>query len=274
MTSKLSVVLVGAVAAFALGLVSPGDLRAAPRPVGPLPLLPSITRVSVKIEKAGLVVTHVVALPRGEWQNKDLDLFASYGGPGAPLALDARLHRVPDGALEAPPDDAGTAVTYDRAPRCPESAHPLIGKTRMAGVVLHVKEADLRASLADGLAELRVRALYPLPAEDESHGYEARVRLGVSNGVPLTLGRVQIVAPEAELRVVKVEARLCGPDAESRPLSLSTAPKPIAPASPGVGRILPALSVRHTTDDLCVRFWTDPPASPSGAKPATPAPPR
>ena len=228
---------------------------AAARPVGPLPLLPSVSRVKIRVEKDSVVVTHVVALPRGEWKSGDIDLYVAHGAPGVPIAVDVRLHHVPDGALEADDADVGEAVTYDRAPRAPDSAHPLLGRSRMAGIIAHVRDDRFRAATADGMAELRVRSLHPLPAEDATHGREVRVRLGASNGAPLTLGRLQIAAADPKNEVVRAEARLCGPDAEARLLSIAVTPKP-PPANPAEAPIAPVLSVRHATDDLCVTYWT------------------
>lgn len=234
---------------------------ATPRPVGPLPFLPSIARVKLRVEKDSVVVTHAITLPRGDWKSGDLDLYVAHGAPGAPLALDARLHHIADGELEPSESDTGEAVTYDRAPRCPESAHPLIGRSKMAGVILHAHEAQFRTASADGMAELRIRALYPLPVDDGTGAREVRVRLGTPGGTPLTLGRIQIVASDREQPVVRAEARLCGPDAETRSLSLSLTPKSAVP--PAEAPIAPVLAVRHATDDLCVRLWgTPPPKSP------------
>lgn len=246
---------------------------ASTREVGPLPFLPSVARVRVGVTKERLVVTHSLTLPRGEWKSGDLNLYFAYGGPGAPLALDAHLHHVADGELEAR-SATGEVVTYEQAPRRPPSAHALIGRPQMAGVVLHVKEAAFRSAAADGMAELRIRALYTLPVEGEDHGREVRVRLGVSGGAPLTLARVQVVSLERELAVSRAEARLCGPDAEGRPLAL-VGPKPVAPSNAAatptaLAPVSPVLSVRHTTDDLCVRVWSGPAASQSAPHAVTP----
>ncbi|HRG98732.1 MAG TPA: hypothetical protein PLR99_20915 [Polyangiaceae bacterium] len=260
---------VAAVLALAAGLGAARGHAAPQREAGPLPFLPSVARVRVGITKERMVVTHALTLPRGEWKGGDLDLYFAYGGPGAPVALDAHLHHVADGELEAHAG-AGEAVTYDRVPRRPPSAHALIGRPQMAGVVLHVKEAAFRAAAADGMAELRVRALYTLPVEGQDHEREARVRLGASGGAPLTLARVQVGSLERDLVVSRAEARLCGPDAEGRPLSVLGAPKALAPAGsvpapPPVAPIAPALAVRHASDDLCVRVWTSASAEPGRA---------
>ncbi len=279
------VVSLGAALGLGAGLLAahvaaapPGRPPPPPREVGPLPFLPSVARVRVGLTRDRVVVTHAVTLPRGEWKSGDLDLYFAYGGPGAPIALDAHLLHVADGDLEARDSAlsaAGDVVPYDRAPSRPPSAHPLIGRPKMAGVVLHVREAAFRAAAADGMAELRVRALYPLPALEPDAAREVRVRLGSSVGAPLTLARVQLLALDREVPLLRGEAHLCGPDAETRPLALSLTPKPppeptapIAPAAP----IAPVLSVRHASDDLCVRMWTGPaPGAPAALPPAASA---
>lgn len=257
---------VAAVLALAAGLSAARGHAASQREVGPLPFLPSVARVRVGVTKERMVVTHALTLPRGEWKGGDLDLYFAYGGPGAPVALDAHLHHVADGELEARAG-AGEVVAYDRAPRRPPSAHALIGRPQMAGVVLHVKEAAFRAAAADGMAELRVRALYTLPAEGPDQSREARVRLGASSGAPLTLARVQVASLERDVVLSRAEARLCGPDAEGRPLSVLGAPKapPDVASAPAVPPIAPALAVRHASDDLCVRVWTSASAEPARA---------
>lgn len=263
MKRALSRVTVRGMVAFSLAgvLATPigQSFAAAPRPVSPLPFLPSVARLRVRVEKDSVVVTHAITLPRGEWKAGDLDLYVAHGVPGAPLALDAKLHSVADGDLEAPEADAGEAVTYERAPRCPESAHPLLGRSKMAGVIVHVRESQFRTAANFGMAELRVRALYPLPVDDGANGREMRVRLGTHGGTPLTLARVQVIAPDRELPVVRAEARLCGPDAETRPLSLTLTPKATSISSEAL--IAPVLAVRHASDDLCVRFWTPAPST-------------
>jgi hypothetical protein len=263
---------VAAVLALAAALGASRGHAAPQREAGPLPFLPSVARVRVGITKERIVVTHALTLPRGEWKGGDLDLYFAYGGPGAPIALDARLHRVADGELEARAGaGAGEAVAYDRVPRRPPSAHALIGRSQMAGVVLHVKEAAFRAAAADGMAELRVRALYTLPVVSEDQGREARVRLGASGGAPLTLARVQVGSLERDLVVSRAEASLCGPDAEGRPLAVLGAPKAPTTATTGsapsalpVPPIAPVLAVRHASDDLCVRVWTRAGTEPGG----------
>jgi hypothetical protein len=106
------------------------------------------------------------------------------------------------------------------------------------------------------MATLRVRSL-ALAGEDASGALSVVVRLGASRGTPLTLGR--IVASASSSSLTRAEASLCGPDADSHPLAIETTPR-MAPSA-RQGWIAPVLSVRHATDDLCLRLW------PASAKP-------
>ena len=51
------------------------------------------------------------------------------------------------------------------------------------------------------------------------------------------------------------EARLCGPEADPYPLAVSVLPKGSRPVD-RPAPVAPVLSVRHASDDLCIRFWT------------------
>ena len=247
----------------------PSPVRApAARPAPPLPSLPSVSRIRVEVARAHVVVVEDVLLPRGEWKGGDLSLYVSFGAPGAPLALDARLLSVLDGELEAREGERGEPVATERAPSRPVSAQLLLGRSRMAGVVVHVKEEAFRAASSAGAAQLRLRTLLPLPPEDAQTGRELKVRLGIPGGPPLSLGRIQVHSLERDPWLLRAEARLCGPDAEARPLSVSLTPRPAAPApapADAAPPVAPVLAVRHPSDDLCVRFWTSQ-AAPGGQK--------
>jgi hypothetical protein len=213
--------------------------------------------VRLEVAPDRLLVVEDVNLPRGSWRTGDLDLFVAFGAPGAPEAIDARLLSVKDGALEAPAEDAGEAIEIERAPRRPASAQPLLGPASMAGVILHVKEASFRRTTEGGaMAAVRVRTILALPVEDARTGREVVVRLGATAGTPLTLGRVQIASIDPKW-LARAEAHLCGADADPWPLAIGIVPRP-APAPPRTPPlpIAPVLSVRHASDDLCVRFWT------------------
>lgn len=236
-------------------------------------MLPSIARVKIEVLKSQLVVIEEVNLPRGEWKGESLDFYVAFGAPGAPRAVDAHLVAVGDGALEPEDDDPGEALVVDRAPRRPVSAHALLGKDTMAGVVVHVKREALAKALAPGnMAALRLRTALDLPEEDNLGARGVVVRLGASRGTPLTLGRLSLIARAGAGAPARAEARLCGSQAEPTPLAIALSPKPPAPPAAAAGPaapagpaaaapiapIAPVLAVRHASDDLCVRFWMPP----------------
>jgi hypothetical protein len=224
-------------------------------------MLPSIPRVRIEILKAQLLVIEEVNLPRGEWKSDNLDFYVAFGAPGAPRAVDAQLIAVGDGALEPEEDDAGEALVVDRVPHRPVSAHPLLGRDNMAGVVVHVKrEAFARALGPGNMAALRVRTALDLPEEDSDGAHGVVVRLGASRGTPLTLGRITLTAKPGAVSPSRADAHLCGGDADKTPLAIALVPKPPAAAAlPVTAPIAPVLAVRHATDDLCIRFWTPSP---------------
>jgi hypothetical protein len=245
----------------------PAKAAAPSTPVAPLPMLPSIPRVKIDVLKGQLVVIEEVNLPRGEWKGDALDFYVAFGAPGVPRAIDARLVPVGDGALEPEDDEAGEPLVVDRAPRRPASAHPLIGRDTMAGVVVHVKREALTRALEPGnMAALRVRTALDLPEEDSLGARGVVVRLGSSRGTPLTLGRLTLTAKAGAPNPSRAEAHLCGADADPTPLAIALVPKPppppapssAAPATPPAPPIAPVLAVRHATDDVCIRFWTPP----------------
>ena len=258
--------------AMAIAMIATGAWAAPPKPaprasapLAPLPMLPSIPRVKVDVLKMQLVVTQEVNLPRGEWKSDALDFYVAFGAPGAPRAIDARLVPVGDGALEPEDDDAGEALVVDRVPHRPASAHPLIGKDTMAGVVVHLKREALTRALAPGnMAALRVRTALDLPEEDSGGAHGVVVRLGSSRGTPLTLGRISLTAKPGAAALSRAEAHLCGNEADTASLALALLPRPAASAAspaaahPVIPLIAPVLAVRHASDDLCVRYWTVP----------------
>lgn len=231
------------------------------RPVGPLPMLPSVARVRVEAARDRVVVIEEVNLPRGDWRSGGLDFYVAFGAPGTPLAVDARLVAISKDALESRLEDAGEALAVQSAVRRPAGAFMLLGRAQMAGVVVRVKETDLRRAYASGdLVALRIRSLLP-PAAGDAHGlHDVVVRLGIAGDVPLTLGHVQVVSLESQPWITRVEASLCGPEAEGLPLAVTVSPKTDpsdAPAKPRVGGpIAPSTAVRHASDDLCVRWWS------------------
>jgi hypothetical protein len=237
------------------------------RPAPPLPMLPSVARVRVEAARDRVVVVEEVSLPRGDWRSGGLDLYVAFGSPGTPIALDARLVAVPPDALESRPEDAGEPMTVEAATRRTPGAQLLLGPPQMAGVVVHVKEADLRRAYALGdLAALRIRSLLSPPAVDGRGARDVVVRLGVAGEAPLTLERLQVVSLEGRGWIKRAEARLCGPEAEDLPLAVGLVPKaerPVETAAAGAGEavpsrgppIAPVTAVRHASDDLCIRWW-------------------
>ena len=223
-----------------------------------LPSLPSDSRVRLDVTGDHVIVTEEVNLPRGQWAGGDLDLYVAFGAPGLPIGIDATLVALADGAIESSPKDPGEPIPLDRASHRPAHASLLLGSAHMAGVVLHVKEPAFRRAVSPGkMAAIRVRSLLPLPAQDAFGGREVIVRLGIDDGAPLTLGRLQLAGG---LALHRVEAHLCGPDADDYPLSIATLSKltPVADLPTDIDLRRPAapvLAVRHASDDLCVRMW-------------------
>jgi hypothetical protein len=231
---------------------------AAPKPSPPppaLPMLPSLARIRVEVGRDHVLVIHEVSLPRGEWRGGDLDLYVAYGAPGVPQAFDAHLVGVTDGALEPADAELGEALDVDRASKRPASAHVLLGRPQMAGAVVHVREAQFRRAIArSGMGALRLRSLLALPPEDAGGGREVVARLGMTGGTPLTLGRLQLVAKDGSPAITRVDAHLCGAEADPYPLAIAVSPRPARAAPAHPLPLAPVLSVRHASDDLCVRF--------------------
>jgi hypothetical protein len=226
------------------------------RPAPPLFALPTLPRIRLEAARDHVLVVEDANLARGEWQGSDFDLFVAFGAPGAPRAIDARLFAAGEAGKDPLPDAPFEPITLERAARRPVASYLLLGPAAMAGVVLKVKEASFRRAVAPfGVARLRVRSLYDLPAEDARTGREVVVRLGVRDGAPLALGRLEVVSLEPDAWLLGAEARLCGPEADPYPLAVSVLPRGSRPVD-RPAPVAPVLSVRHTTDDLCVRFWT------------------
>jgi hypothetical protein len=229
-------------------------------PRTPLPMLPSVARVRVEVARDRVVVEEEVALPRGAWSSGGLDLHAAFGAPGTPTAVDAQISAEAAGAAEARGGAPGEVVAVEPEPGAVGGAHPLLGGARMAGVVLRLKESQLRRVYAAAeVALLRVRSLLALPWADADGRREVVVRLGAPEGTPLTIGRVQVVSLEPGSWILRADAHLVGPDADPWPLSVTLLPRALSgsarPASAD-RPIVPSMAVRHATDDLCVRWWS------------------
>src|ERR1700735_4890323 len=90
------------------------------------------------------------------------------------------------------------------------STQLLLGRPTMAGVVVHVKDAQLRHAYAlSDIVALRIRSLLSPPAVD-AHGLrDVVVRLGFAAGQPITLEKLQVVSTEAAPWITRAEANLC-----------------------------------------------------------------
>lgn len=229
----------------------------------PLPMLPSVARVRVETAPDRTLVIEEINLPRGEWRSGDLEIYVAYGSPGPPIAIDARLLALPPGETEAHLDEAGDAVVVQSTPRASPAVPVILGRRQMAGVTLRVKESQLRSAYASGdLAVLRVRTLLHHPAADDDGARDVIVRLGACAGLPITLSRIQVVSLETANAISRARAWLCGPEADPWPLSVTLLPKSSSKSegarTKAPATIAPALALRHSSDDLCIRWWTPP----------------
>jgi hypothetical protein len=233
---------------FALAVVRPPPPRR-------LFALATLARVTLEASRDRVVVVHDVDLPKGDWRGDDFDLYVAFGAPGTPRAIDARLYAL-DGSKDPQPNAPFEAIPFEAAVRSPANAYVLLGSPTMAGVILHVRQPAFRRAVASsGVARLRIRALCELPAVDAQSGREMVVRLGMRGAEPLAIERIEVVSREAAGWISRAEAHLCGPEADSYPLSVWVFPR-VARQVVWPGPAAPALSLRHASDDLCVRFWT------------------
>jgi hypothetical protein len=222
-----------------------------PQPLAPLAILPSIARVRIaSLGGTAVSVTTEISLPRGDWKGEALKFHVAYGVP-APRAIDAHLVPVGDGSLEPEDDEAGESLVVEHAPRRSGGAHLLLGpREALAGVLVNLPPNVMTKALARGnMASLRIRSVVDATAPDAMGASSLLVRLGATKAsMPLTLGRIVAAAP-----IQRVDARLCGPDADPHALAVGGIPK--APAAAEAPPIAPVLAVRHPTDDLCLRIW-------------------
>ncbi len=246
-----------ALASAFVSLLAPAAARHSSPPVAPPPpplsILPSIARVNVTSHSATTVgITTEINLPRGDYKGEPLHFHIAFGAPG-PRAVDVHLVPVNDGALEADDDESGEPLAFEHVPRRPSSAHALLGKESMAGIVVHVRPDALTKALRRGnMATMRIRAVADTTI-DASGAASILVRLGAVRGLPLTLGRIVAHSAPNTPALTRVEARLCGPEAETHLLAVGGAPKvTVGAESPPIA---PILAVRHVSDDLCLRIW-------------------
>ena len=121
------------------------------RPAPPLPMLPSVSRVRIEAARDRAVVTEEIALPKGDWAAGGLDLYAAFGAPGTPIAVDARLVPVPAGQLESRLEDAGEPVTVEPMIRHLPNTQLLLGRPNMAGFVVRCKTGNLSGDRIGGV---------------------------------------------------------------------------------------------------------------------------
>jgi hypothetical protein len=233
--------------------------RATVIPAPGLPLLPRVARVRVEAARDRVVLVEEVNLARSDWQAGSLDLYVAFGAPGTPLAMEARLIPVAPGTLDARLDDQGEVVPLEPAVRRAPGATPLLGKPQMAGVIVHIRESALSRALASGnVAALRIRSLLRAPSAGAGGARTLVVRLGIVSGLPMALGRIQVVSMEGEPWITRAAGSLCGPDADPWPLSTTLLPRAASRRADEPPAIAPEMAVRHATDDLCIRWWAGP----------------
>jgi hypothetical protein len=224
----------------------------------PLPMLPSVARIRVEAASDRILVLQELNVPRGDWRTGDLDVYVAFGSPGPPIAMDARLVSLPAGESEARLDDPGDTVSAQPASHPDAADQVLIGKPVMAGVELRVKEPQLRRAYASNdLAVLRVRSLLHPGATNDEGARDVVVRLGSSAGLPMTLARIEMASLDKARAISRAQARLCGPDADPWPLSVVILPRPPG-RSETPTTVAPSFALRHSSDDLCIRWWTAP----------------
>jgi hypothetical protein len=225
------------------------------QPPPPLPALPVIARIRLDVSRQRVLVVHEIVMARGDYTGGDIDLWVSFG-PELPRAIDAFIVPVATGASAPDPVDRGEPAPVDKAAHRPANAHPLLGRSSMAGVVVHVREAAFRRAIAaSGIMAVRVRQVVPAPVADAQGTHELVVRLGIESETPLTVRRLDVSSSEPVGWVTSTSAQLCGEDADPYVLGFASAP-------PGTQKTLmpidPALATRRATDDLCVRYVTVP----------------
>lgn len=237
--------------------------KAPPRPSPPpvaWPSLPVVARVGLRVGPNYVVVEEDVQLAAGDGLSRDLDFFVAYGGPGMPRAVEVRLFPADGAELGGvAPGAPSEALATTSAPRCPPTAHGLLGRPSMGGVVVRLPADGFRRAASRGAVVLRVRTLLDLPPVDARGGREVLARLGglgAPGAMPMSLHRIEVIFDEGAPASPHVEARLCGPDASPQPLAVQvTLPTGPVPRATDARAIAPVLSTRRVTDDLCIRLF-------------------
>ncbi len=226
--------------------------RHAPRlkPAAPLPVLPTLSRVELAVERAFVVVTETLQLTRNDWEKGELRVCIGHGAPGAPKAFDARLH-APVADVGPAPLAPGQALPSEFAPSCPVNARLVLGGANMATSVVTISEPAIRTAFdKSDRAMLRIRFLLEAPQKEADGGRELLLRLGAPEDVPIALSSMAIRSSAENLDVTRVEAMLCGPQADAIALTVEG-------SQSALPTLNPALTIRRAGDDLCVRYWTN-----------------
>ena len=219
-------------------------LLLAPLIVPPLPSLPVIPRIKIEVAPKHVVVTEDVRFTRENWKSGDLDLFVAFGAPGVPRAFDAKLVPINEDEFDASDAAQGEPVAVDRAARRPPKARLLLGRETMAGVVVHLKEPALRRAFSGGDAlVLRLRSLVPI------EGAQRELVIRVNDDA--ALGAIDVVAGKD---VTSVDAKYCGPHADTYPVAAHFSPARPMPITSYPLPTSPLAVTRHDGDDLCVTF--------------------
>jgi hypothetical protein len=226
-------------------------VRGVAQPPPPLPALPVVARVWLDVTKERVLVVHEIVMARGDFAGGDLDLWTSFG-PTLPRAYDAHLLSMSPNASAPAAADPGEPIAIDKLAHRPPHAHPLLGRSSMAGAVLHLREpAFRRAIAASNMLGLRIRQVLPVPPPDADGAREIVVRLGIESSTPLAVRRIDLSTSEPAGWLTTASAQLCGPKADPYIIGFASAP-------PGTQHtampIDPSAATRHTTDDLCVRY--------------------
>ncbi len=230
-----------------VGVVHGGHLAAPPPP---LPALPVIARIRLDIAKDRVLVVHEIVMARGDYSGGDLDLWTSFG-PTLPRAYDAHLLSVAPNASAPDPADPGEPIPIDKAARRPPQAHALLGRSSMAGAVLHVREPAFRRAIAQSnVLAIRIRQVLPAPTSNAQNARELMIRLGMEAGAPLTIRRIDLSTSEPQW-LTSASAQLCGPNADPYIIGFASAP---AGTQQTPMPIDPSAATRRATDDLCVRY--------------------
>jgi hypothetical protein len=171
-----------------------------------------------------------------------------------PIALDAHLLPAPPGR-DLGVDEEAERLTTEPSVRRDAGSAVLLGPPQMAGVVVRVRDTQLRRAFAAAdEVVVRVRSLLRPPSVDGTGARDVVVRLGVAEGRPLTVGRIEVASLEPGQPPARAEAALCGAEADPWPLAVAIeAPGHVPAGSPAIA---PPDAVRHAGDDLCIRWWT------------------